>query len=1505
MVLNNIFSRKMENENFGNYRIIREIARGGMGIIYEAHGLGSQDVVALKVLLSGSDSKNIEIQRFLRESKVTFQLKHSHIIPVYDMGDVGGVYYFTMKYVRGDTFEKILQEKVSLKRKLTIFVKVCQAIAYAHENKVIHRDLKPSNILMDEDFPYVTDFGLVKNIDSESKLTQTGTSVGTPFYMSPEQVKGMKTGTQTDVYSLGVILYQILTRRLPFKSDSVINLYQKINSEEPIKPSHFNPRISKKLEAICLKAMEKKPSLRYKTAKEMAEDLENYFFHRKVNASKFNLNSLVYHTAFRYGFLLKIFFAVFLCLFISLYLWKITSRRAEKYEAIKRRKECTKQCLFLQKEFKKGEYSKVVKMLKKTAKKYSDFYLPSFVLAKCYYQLNDNIKAERAFEQARKLSPENPTLLYEYGQFYERQALYKKALPLIEKYIKKMPNAPRGYRKRATILQALGNRKLADKDIKKANQIQKEKIEKLLFCILKASMSKVKAEREESLLRFQHLLKQYPQYERGYLERAKLYEERKEFYNALKDISQAAELNPCRKYFFQKGLYQKKLKYWEESEKSFRKALSLLQEGLSDQKIITELAQAKLFLHKYKSCFSLLKGRDKTVERNRFYYAKAAYGCKFNIISQYEFSKLATQEIPDFMKGEVYYYLGLLENTPERKNEFWEKAAQFDFPQKILLFHRLGKMYYEQKKFTKACYYLEKAAQKEFSVNTEISYLLGESYMKLDSPKEKHFKKAILAYSGCIKVEPWKSHYYYKRGLAYTKLKEYQLAEENFIRCSKLKPENMRPSMKIISNCFDQGIIYNYDKVQFMLTNFHYVGKFSFDLFEKEKMKIGRFYREKALIKVKEKIQKWTKRQAEVYINGLKNSDSPAIHAVAKSALISMYRNPHLQIQLKKMFSEQNKTLLPIVKKRFRDIYRVIRKKYLERKKIQYAQLLARYYNGQDQKALLEIYHSGQYAIDILKELLHDKAILAYWAAQCLQDLKTAASLNALKQLSRSNHFQTKVISHLVLNSKIDSFQTKSLDPYLRALFVRNLPLSKKNRSCLNILLKAIEDSDERVRLYAAKRLRHVVPEKAEKKLLEAFQSPFAVLRAYALSVYWDVEHLQLSVKDMKKWKARSDKQMNFLIKATQDKDPLVRSVAFTQLGKLKKKEYVNILEKGIEDKDDLVRFYALLALGFTGSDRVQKVIHDIRKPLLSRAAAMLGLLEAYTGAGEDQMPFRVFSQFTKLMKDKDYRVRTLAFITAGRARTSILVAFLRDIFRIARKDHAAMVGSIIASLRRAPKSLYSSIKKMMTHPNKEVRIVATLATFFIGYTRKIKDIKSLHRKLKKSSKKYLKQAAATGYVRIIRQNARYLSSKSSLIFSDWNLVYKRYIHDLHSRLREKAELKKMYLDVYNKAIDLDKETGTYWFERGIVYYSMKKYKKSLENVQKAFKIFQTSNSRSRAWERFSHLSIFKFWLTKIYYDMKEYEKAYHTAKEVLQVDPWNEEILKIQAKVLKSQKRR
>ena len=254
------------------YEVIDEIGRGGMGVVYKAKDSLLDRVVALKVLPHGLRDNETAVKNFLREAKAAAAMNHPNLVIIYDAGQREGVFYIVMEYIQGQTVKQILSQSriIPLPAFMLITGQVCKGLAYAHEQKIIHLDIKTSNIMWTErKITKIMDFGLAKALlDVRNLQTVVG---GTPYYMSPEQTLGEEVDQRSDIYSLGVTMYEMATGRLPFREGDVG--YHHIHSPPP-KPSKFNPKIPIALENIILKCMEKDPGNRFQNTEEIFEELK-------------------------------------------------------------------------------------------------------------------------------------------------------------------------------------------------------------------------------------------------------------------------------------------------------------------------------------------------------------------------------------------------------------------------------------------------------------------------------------------------------------------------------------------------------------------------------------------------------------------------------------------------------------------------------------------------------------------------------------------------------------------------------------------------------------------------------------------------------------------------------------------------------------------------------------------------------------------------------------------------------------------------------------------------------------------------------------------------------------------------------------------------------------------------------------------------------------------------------------------------------------------------------
>ncbi|WP_372895364.1 protein kinase [Stieleria sp.] len=330
----------------GEYLILGEVARGGMGIVFKARQESLRRTVALKMILSGRLANDAQVERFRREARSAAALKHPHIVGVHEIGKHDGHHYFTMDFIEGESLAETLREdSLSPRRAAELVATLADAIHFAHQQGVLHRDLKPANVLLDVNGePHITDFGLSKPLfeaDADlGEITHSGQILGTPRFMAPEQAAAEHglVGVPSDVYSLGAILYTSLVGRAPFVAESTVETIRQVIEKEPVRPRLLNPGVPRDLETICLKCLEKAPESRYRSAADLRDDLRRFLNGHAIEAKPVGWSSRAWKWCKRrpeVASLLSLLVVALLTGFVSVgFWWRMAEyRRAEAERA--------------------------------------------------------------------------------------------------------------------------------------------------------------------------------------------------------------------------------------------------------------------------------------------------------------------------------------------------------------------------------------------------------------------------------------------------------------------------------------------------------------------------------------------------------------------------------------------------------------------------------------------------------------------------------------------------------------------------------------------------------------------------------------------------------------------------------------------------------------------------------------------------------------------------------------------------------------------------------------------------------------------------------------------------------------------------------------------------------------------------------------------------------------------------------------------------------------------
>ena len=294
----------------GRYQIVEELGRGGMGIVYKGHDPILERPVAIKILSQELVQNSEAKDRFIREAQASARLNHPNITGIYDINEHEGIYYIVFEFISGRSMDKILKEHGSFSYvdAIKLFIPAAQALEYAHEHGIVHRDVKPANIMVTEEQNVkVSDFGIAW-VEASNTITKPGEIIGSFYYFSPEQARGEKVDRRSDIYSLGIVLYEMVTGKMPFIADNPAALIQMHLTAEPDPPTMYNRALPRQIEDAILKAMRKDPADRFQNVKEFIEALapkeentNNDFFKTKISPTEASLHNVLGNNYYKQG----------------------------------------------------------------------------------------------------------------------------------------------------------------------------------------------------------------------------------------------------------------------------------------------------------------------------------------------------------------------------------------------------------------------------------------------------------------------------------------------------------------------------------------------------------------------------------------------------------------------------------------------------------------------------------------------------------------------------------------------------------------------------------------------------------------------------------------------------------------------------------------------------------------------------------------------------------------------------------------------------------------------------------------------------------------------------------------------------------------------------------------------------------------------------------------------------------------------------------------------------
>ncbi|BBM88061.1 serine/threonine-protein kinase [Candidatus Uabimicrobium amorphum] len=1451
-------------KTIGKYEIISELGRGGMGVVYKVKQPGINRVLVLKTLLSNISSDPVSVKRFHKEAQMISALQHPNIIPIYDFGEENGFPYFVMQFIEGIDFQELIDKNTCERDELLqILIKVANALDHAHKNGIVHRDVKPANVFLDKNNnPYLADFGLAKMSDKSSSLTQSGAIIGTPFYLSPEQVRGHRKNIdhRSDVYALGIILYKLITGQFPFVDNQFSALYKKILQEMPTAPRKINREVSKELNFICLKTIAKNVEDRYQTAASFSQALQAYLAGEKQNIGK---ERMAFETKLWWNTYKKTVTAVVaLCItVIAMFAWWQVAKYQTSETAQRER------IYYNAYDLMRGEkYDLALQKISQIKSNTSRFT----ALKARIYQLTGEInKAQKLFTKALQAQDKDNEVLFLYAQFLYDTQKYQKALQYANHIVKNSRETAKYYRLRAAIYEKKQRQKFATRDRVRAKKIEDKKIAIELKQLHKYQNTNV----DKALAIASQLTITFPRRAIGFRERAQIFLRKNKWDLAINDLQTAVKLEPIPKDYKNLGDIEYKIGNESQALSYYKKydSLEKIVESGTLNKVLSLQVNLKKYLEAKETWKSITaKSAINLLQISRVYYYLQDYKNAKKFLQQ-----IATSD--EKLQTEVLYYTAITYYESGEKNKALTLLKKL-FAQKNALNHEkflvpfyLGEWEFDNKNYEAAFEYLQTAATLN-GEHAQTNFLLANCHRL-----RKKYTKAIELYTKAIELEPWIDTYYKERAFCYISVNQKRRANDDFLHCIELDIGNLYLASYVYNNMIRQSNIFERFVLKKMLRGrvfLNYVDD-KIDLFFKEKTILSRRYAQTATLQNAKQDPKNIER-AQRLIDTLKTSKEKQIDDIAREGLMGMFMIQEVRDKLAQI--TKDKSLDNSVRQKFQAIYNDIRQQYITNQKAYFRKIISRYYMTEDNSTLLSLHSNKQINIDVLQQIMinpWEDMITRFFAGQIIVEIARNDVRNFFKTAYQSESPLTKLLINTLsmknnLNLKFEIPQRIPADTpvFLQAKLAESLPVNH------NLLKYLLQSDDAKISLPAAQKMWLAGKKTPQAILLRYCKDSRETIHAYALDTLWNLQKFPRPFQQQ-----IVEKYTQVLVAGADHSSQKVKRVALSRMKYFTKPEFVKKLKKYAWSKETPVRLQSIFSLAIQGEiTSLIPIISNPEENLALRAAPMI----YFESDHKNNTPiFDIITSAQKLVQDDNPTMRSIMIEYLMRAsRGRLIKFFLSHIDQNNPKSAWAMANGLI----ECDIEISNLLLKLCKHKHKMVRRAATMSLVH-NYLRhkKIKELDALHKKLRKADKK-MRTFAAFGYSFRVYHNlysAKYFASNINNFEN--NNTYIKFLQKLESHFsNKKLHETSQYKMCLDRAVELDPQNDRCLLEKAIADYLLQQPQQSLQTLQKI--------KRENCLQQ--------YWMAKAHLKLRNLEAAQENIKKAILSQPWNAKFLKLKSQI-------